>query len=56
MAGLLWKFMDLQQTMLKMYCIGMQSQSDSSTVKIKLGNGIIVGYYCALVGTKMLSN
>lgn len=33
----------------------MQSQSGFSTVKIKLGNGIIVGYYCALIVTKMLS-
>lgn len=30
----------------------MQSQSGSSTVKVKLGNYIIVGYCCALVGRK----
>lgn len=56
MVGLLWKFMDLQKSMLKMYWIDMQSQSGSSTVKIKVGNVIIVGYSCGLVGTKMLSN
>lgn len=42
--------------MLKMFSTNIQSQSGSSTVKIKLGSGIIVGYYCALVGTKVLSN
>lgn len=35
--------MGLQQTVLNMYYINMQSQSRSATVKIKLGNGIIVG-------------
>lgn len=56
MPGLVWKFMDVQQTMSKVYCINMQSQSGSSIAKIKLGNGIVVGYYCAFVGTKMPSN
>lgn len=46
--------MGLQYTMLKMYYINRQSQSGFCTVKMKLGNGIIMGYYCVLV-TKMLS-
>lgn len=34
----------------------MQSQICSATVKIKLDRGIIVGWYCPVLGTEMVSN